>query len=179
MTRDYAKDVSNHFQDFMYPKGKMTVKELSRDQLNELKQAYASKKKGEDGINYSELAEATSIPDEVIFNHYDGIFFSVDDFTSPQLYFYELCFYHDEDDSLATKERCSYCIKTEIPPVIDDDAALAILFSGDSIPNADELKEHLTCVMEIAPSEAESYFDMDGLTERVDSPYGVYYRRKR
>ena len=53
-------------------------------------------------------------------------------------------------------------------------AALAILFSGDSFPNADELRENLTCVMEIAPCEAEDYFDMDGLTERVDSPYGVY-----
>lgn len=62
--------------------------------------------------------------------------------------------------------------------MIDDDTALAILFSGNSSPNADELRENLTRVMEITPCEAESFFDMDGLTERVVSPYGVYYRRK-
>lgn len=157
----------------------MTVRELNRDELDELKQAYASTKKEPDGISYDELIEATSIPDEEIFEQYDGIEFSEGDFSVPQLYFYELCFYHDEDDSLATEDRCSYCIKTEIPPVIGNDAALAILFSGDSFPNADELRENLTCVMEIAPCEAEDYFDMDGLTERVDSPYGVYYRRTK
>lgn len=64
----------------------MTVRDLNKEQLNELKQAYATQLKdcGEDeevlGISYRELAEATEIPDEVIFNHYDGIIFTEDDF---------------------------------------------------------------------------------------------------
>ena len=59
----------------------MTVRELSRDQLNELKQAYAARlaETGEE-ISYGELVEATEIPDDVIFNHYDGILFTDDDF---------------------------------------------------------------------------------------------------
>ena len=59
----------------------MTVRELSRDQLNELKQTYASQlaETGEE-INYGELVEAIEIPDDVIFNHYDGILFTDDDF---------------------------------------------------------------------------------------------------
>ena len=59
----------------------MTVRELSRDQLNELKQVYAAQlvETGEE-INYGELVEAIEIPDDVIFNHYDGILFTDDDF---------------------------------------------------------------------------------------------------
>ena len=59
----------------------MTVRELSRDQLNELKQVYAAQltETGEE-ISYGELVETTEIPDDVIFNHYDGILFTDDDF---------------------------------------------------------------------------------------------------
>ena len=59
----------------------MTVRELSGDQLNELKQTYAAQlaETGEE-INYGELVEAIEIPDDVIFNHYDGILFTDDDF---------------------------------------------------------------------------------------------------
>ena len=59
----------------------MTVRELSGDQLNELKQTYAAQlaETGEE-INYRELVEAIEIPDDVIFNHYDGILFTDDDF---------------------------------------------------------------------------------------------------
>ena len=59
----------------------MTVRELSGDQLNELKQTYAAQlaETGEE-INYEELVEAIEIPDDVIFNHYDGILFTDDDF---------------------------------------------------------------------------------------------------
>ena len=59
----------------------MTVRELSRDQLNELKQVYAAQlaETGEE-ISYGELVEATEIPDDVIFNYYDGILFTDDDF---------------------------------------------------------------------------------------------------
>ena len=31
-------------------------------------------------ISYGELVESTEIPDDVIFNHYDGILFTDDDF---------------------------------------------------------------------------------------------------
>ena len=59
----------------------MTVRELSRDQLNELKQAYAAQLvETEEEISYGELVEATEITDDVIFNHYDGILFTDDDF---------------------------------------------------------------------------------------------------
>lgn len=64
----------------------MLVTELNREQLDELKQTYVTQlyECGEDeevlGISYQELADATEIPDEVIFNHYDGITFTEDDF---------------------------------------------------------------------------------------------------
>ena len=64
----------------------MSVTELNREQLNELKQRYATQlyECGEEeevlGITYQELADATKIPDEVIFNHYDEITFTEDDF---------------------------------------------------------------------------------------------------
>lgn len=64
----------------------MTVRELNKEQLDELKQAYAAQLAncGEDkevlGISYGELADATEIPDEMVFNHYEGITFSADDF---------------------------------------------------------------------------------------------------
>lgn len=93
------------------------------------------------------------------------------------IHFYELSFYHDEDDKLAVPEkRCSYCIKTEISPVIQDDIALSILFSDRSIPHS-ELRKNLTCVQEITEDEARMFFDIDGLTVRTVCPYGVYYRR--
>jgi len=64
----------------------MIVRDLNREQLNELKYAYAVQLTdcGEDkevlGISYEELADSTEIPDEVIFNHYDGVAFTEDDF---------------------------------------------------------------------------------------------------
>lgn len=64
----------------------MTVKDLSREQLNELKQAYATQLSdcGENeevlGISYEELVDSTEIPDEVIFNHYGGVIFTEYDF---------------------------------------------------------------------------------------------------
>jgi len=64
----------------------MTVYDLSREQLNELKQTYATQLSdcGDDeevlGISYEELADAEELSDEVIFNHYDGMVFTNDDF---------------------------------------------------------------------------------------------------
>ena len=61
----------------------MTVRQLSRDQLTELKQQIVSDqmydKEGRTA-RYGELAEAESVPDEKVFEHYDGIEFVEDDF---------------------------------------------------------------------------------------------------
>lgn len=56
-----------------------TVRDLSRDEINELKEAYATQLKN-DGISYGELAESHEIPDDIIFNHYEGVIFTEDDF---------------------------------------------------------------------------------------------------
>ena len=64
----------------------MTVRDLNREQLDELKQAYACQLMdcGEDeevmGIGYEELVDASFIPDDIIFNHYDGVWFTAEDF---------------------------------------------------------------------------------------------------
>ena len=61
----------------------MTVRELSDDQLVELKQRmaddeiYAAEGRG---ARYGELAAAESIPDERVFELYDGVDFSNSDF---------------------------------------------------------------------------------------------------
>ena len=94
-----------------------------------------------------------------------------------KMYYYELCFYHDEDDSLATDKRCSYCIKTEIPPVIDEMKALKILLDEEKGGMHRDLWENLTRVMEISESEALLCFDMDDVNIRVEDEKGVYYTR--
>lgn len=93
------------------------------------------------------------------------------------IHYYELCFYHDEDDRLATKDRCSYCIKTEIPPVISPETALHILFHGHPESEA-EMAPHLTSVFEIAKAEADGFYDMSGLSIRVEDENGSYYARE-
>lgn len=94
-----------------------------------------------------------------------------------KLHYYELCFFHDEDDDKATQGRCGYCIKTEISPVIKDDVALKILF-GDSPSEYDKvLMQNLTSVMEISEAEALYDFDMGELTEKIESEYGTFYKR--
>lgn len=56
----------------------MTVRDLSRDQLDELKQVYVTEMTG--NPSYMELADASNIPDGVIYRHYDGVHFVPDDF---------------------------------------------------------------------------------------------------
>lgn len=61
----------------------MTARELSDDQLVELKQRMADDEIYETegrGASYGELAAAESIPDERVFELYDGVDFSNDDF---------------------------------------------------------------------------------------------------
>ena len=93
------------------------------------------------------------------------------------LHYYELCFYHDEDDDIATNDRCSYCIKTEIAPVIQDEVALKILFGKNPSNEEIELINNLTCVMEISEEEALSEFDMENMNNRIECDFGVYYSR--
>ena len=59
-----------------------TVYDLNRDQLDELKQTYACQLAETDGdvLSYGELADASNIPDDVIFEHYNGVSFTDDDF---------------------------------------------------------------------------------------------------
>lgn len=57
-----------------------TVKNLTRAQLDELKQSYMVQLHEDADFSYQELSEATNIPDNVIFNHYEGIMFTDDDF---------------------------------------------------------------------------------------------------
>lgn len=61
----------------------MTVRELSSEQLDELKQNHLTRKMDEAGESpsYGELVEASEkISDEEIFDEYDGTEFSPDDF---------------------------------------------------------------------------------------------------
>lgn len=56
----------------------MHVTELSREELDELKYQYVN---GDIyGCSYEELIESLDIPDDIIFEHYDGIDFVKDDF---------------------------------------------------------------------------------------------------
>jgi hypothetical protein len=62
---------------------KMTVQELDRDQLIELKQMYLTEKGEEvgDGTSWSEYADADDIiSDKEIFERYEGYTFTNDDF---------------------------------------------------------------------------------------------------
>lgn len=92
--------------------------------------------------------------------------------------YYECCFYHDEDDNLASKNRCSYCIKTEIPAAPKPEAALRILFGEHPLPEHQNLISHLTAVLPIPKTTALSCYDMEGLDIRVESEDGVYYTRE-
>ena len=61
----------------------MTVRELNRDQLTELKQRMVDDEINEAegrSASYGELADAESIPDEKVFEKYDGIDFVPGDF---------------------------------------------------------------------------------------------------
>lgn len=97
------------------------------------------------------------------------------------IHWYELCFFGDEDidgEKYDPDKAYSYVIKTEIPPVIDDKIALKILFGEEPRGQWEkELVENCTCVMEIPEDEA-LFFDVEGLTKRVESKYGVYYTRQ-
>lgn len=56
----------------------MHVTELSREELDELKYSYADERTH--NCSYEELMDSLDIPDDVIFAHYDDIYFTEDDF---------------------------------------------------------------------------------------------------
>lgn len=61
----------------------MTVNELSRDQLTQLKQAYYMAKHEEQGVSYDELADIDElVTDSEIIEEYAGVTFTADDFTA-------------------------------------------------------------------------------------------------
>ena len=96
-----------------------------------------------------------------------------------KIYWYELCFFGDEDsesENFDAEKACSFVIKTEIPPVIDDKVALKILFGNPRDQWEKELIENCTCIMEIGEDEAQC-FDIEGLIHRFESEFGVYYTR--
>lgn len=68
------------YYDTMTPMNKMTVRELNKDQMNELKCRYYSEKTDED-LSYSEMLDIDKIvSDEEVFNEYADTYFSEDDF---------------------------------------------------------------------------------------------------
>jgi hypothetical protein len=96
-----------------------------------------------------------------------------------EVHWYELCFYGDEDtesENYVADKACSYVIKTEIEPVIDDKVALKILFGENPTEEEMDLINHCTCIMEVSEDEA-NFFDIEELTKRVENEYGVYYAR--
>ena len=60
----------------------MTVNELNREQLDELKQGYIVDLMKEFGEtpSYEELVQSQNISDEKIFSHYKNVIFNNDDF---------------------------------------------------------------------------------------------------
>lgn len=65
----------------------MTVRELTREQLNELKVDYVFKqfREQDEMPSYGDITCAVDIDDEVIFEEYDGIDFVEEDFVGESL----------------------------------------------------------------------------------------------
>lgn len=55
------------------------VQDLSRDELNELKSSFFYQDETQD-INEGTFSTPEEIPDEIIFEHYDGVYFVKEDF---------------------------------------------------------------------------------------------------
>lgn len=65
--------------------GLMTVEELSKSQLAELKQRYYTEKLGDEGVSYGELANIDNlVTDKEVFDYYEGFSFSEDDFAKEE-----------------------------------------------------------------------------------------------
>jgi hypothetical protein len=92
-----------------------------------------------------------------------------------KIYYWKLCFYGNEGETETDERECSYVIKTEIPNM-DKETALSILF-GDN-PTGWELELANNCTALLPTDEAEAYscYDVDELTEWVNTKYGVVFR---
>jgi hypothetical protein len=87
---EVLKDFQTEFEDeylyyeyYLKEKGikeRMDVKELNRDELNELKSSYLTKLKEDESPSYQDYINAENIPDEIIFEEYAGITFVKEDF---------------------------------------------------------------------------------------------------
>jgi hypothetical protein len=98
---------------------------------------------------------------------------------SNNIHWYEVCFWHDENEDEAEEKACSFIVKTEIEDVLQGEkAAPEILLRSFCNPyTAQEYRDNLTAVFEVDESEAR-FFDVDDLTERVTDELGTYYKRK-
>ena len=77
------KDEYLYYEYYLKEKGikeMKNVKELTRDELNELKASYLTKLKEDESPSYQDYVNAEKIPDEIIFEEYAGITFVKEDF---------------------------------------------------------------------------------------------------
>lgn len=79
-----------------------TVRELGKDELEQLKHAYYYQLVESDNDVLGNLDNWLDIPDEVIFNHYDGITFVPNDFHSED-------HWSDEKNSIQIILTCPHC----------------------------------------------------------------------
>ncbi|MBQ8134434.1 MAG: hypothetical protein IJ192_08530 [Clostridia bacterium] len=98
-----------------------------------------------------------------------------------KIYWYEVCFYGDEDSESPeydAEKATSYVVKTEISDVLQAEKVVPkILMNSMDSRLRKELEGHMTAVMQVTEEEAK-FFDVDDLTVRVTDQYGVYYTRK-
>lgn len=90
------------------------------------------------------------------------------------LHYYEVCFYGADHP-----DECSYVLKTEISEKFSVDVAEKLLFGENPPEWAKELMGNCTGVVKISEEEAKNYFDTEGLTERVETEYGIMYVRPK
>lgn len=77
------KDEYLYYEYYLKEKGikeMKDVKELTREELNELKASYLTKLKEDESPSYQNYVNAENIPDEIIFEEYSGITFVKEDF---------------------------------------------------------------------------------------------------
>lgn len=77
------KDEYLYYEYYLKEKGikeMKNVKELTREELNELKTSYLTKLNEYDSPSYQDYVNAENIPDEIIFEEYAGVAFVKEDF---------------------------------------------------------------------------------------------------
>lgn len=102
----------------------MDVRDLTRDQLDELKQSMLCQHRDDcdEGVSWGELANAGDlISDEDVFERYEGVNFSEDDFSSRELRYTTI------DDLIAY----------EIEPALDDPADFDLRAIADAVSSYD------------------------------------------